>query len=393
MLDARLPKTICGGREVEYILSADAAAAQVVYNLEGMASTFNCLFGVHCRHGKHGSDHVGAYAGELRTADDMAARWPAEGGLGPALDPTAPILPVLVSQPVPSQVPATQDPTKAQRCGAKGPPLSTLFCPQRSVMEVLHATINLVKTLIDHLDQLAKNPAMGELVDLFELLKRMDLERPQASSWGGDEAWAILVRREEWLAALRPHPNYAAIARRVDLLYGLLKVAREDEPSPESIAQFGVDADELAELLITTWGGKDDPDRYYFRFYDHALLNHAFTQLQQYGSLGRYATWFLEHGNKWLKANVEQHTAHGGGVKPAPLAECQQALQRMLQLTSPEVRKHALHFMQRTRALYRCSGCHQLKPRGHKKTCVGARERAQLAAALTQHTASQQVLS
>ena len=95
--------------------------------------------------------------------------------------------------------------------------------------------------------------------------------------------------------------------------------------------------------------------------------------LKEFGSLSRYATWFLEHGNKWLKSNIQAHSNHGGGTAAPETSVCKQALERMLHLTHPEVRSNARQLNARRRSLYICRGCNQLKLEGHTARCTAAK--------------------
>ncbi len=137
----------------------------------------------------------------------------------------------------------------------------------------------------------------------------------------------------------------------------------------------------LATLAGGPRGPRSTAGAAHFRLYDHALVCHAYWQLAAYGSLKKFATFFLEHANKWWKELLERHTSHGGGWRGEGSEPDHQVLRRFFLLTCPEVRSQFVAHL-RERPVYTCHECCQPKLPGHSQRChVIALKKAALAAA------------
>jgi hypothetical protein len=87
----------------------------------------------------------------------------------------------------------------------------------------------------------------------------------------------------------------------------------------------------------------------------------------------KYATWFLEHGNKWWKCFLQEHTANGGGpASNDPASQEKQALQRYGVLTHPEISHNVMEAKKRRMSIYICAACEQPKTPGHTEHCPAA---------------------
>lgn len=111
------------------------------------------------------------------------------------------------------------------------------------------------------------------------------------------------------------------------------------------------------------------PPSYTFKFYDHAVISHVASQLQQYGGLQRFATQHVEHSNAWWKQFLNSHTSCGGGW-PGLASSCRlfQAMRRFLMMGDPKVRAQMMGDV-RQRAPRTCRRCGDVELEGHSRRC------------------------
>lgn len=375
-LDARLPNTLTIDGEtvtLEYHFAGDAAAAAEIFGWAGVSCLSNCIWCLG-RHGKYGLDVVGQMpcVRTLQSMLDDAAKAAERRGCAAAL----PVLPILSATPavvVHPRVPECEDVVGSNHVnGVAFKPLCRLFKPEDYLTEILHATINTFSTHFAHTEALADAMRPEEKGWLRAVVEGLGYKRP-IQGWDCTASFQLIKRREEWLAGMAAHPQHEQLLRRFALLEALLTTGRAAQPSEEAIAQFLVDATELGNLLLETWGKGSGRPHYSFKFYDHALICHAHGQLVTHGSLLTHSTWFLEHANKWWKSFLLHHTSCGGGVNEAAANRESQALRRYALLTHPEVRQQVVDIVQRVRPIYRCGGCGGPKLTGHTAICPAAK--------------------
>lgn len=174
----------------------------------------------------------------------------------------------------------------------------------QAVMEVLHASINLVRKHYGTVKALAKQ--QGTVLD--EVMKRSGLEKG-VTGWDWEKSKEVRKRSGEWLTkGLASHPKLPALIRIWELLDKLLDICEDLKPTEDDISWFGLHFLYFGGLVRMELG-KLHP----FSAYDHFLICHAWLQLKHFGSLMKLASFYLEAVNALWKAALCDSTSKGGG--------------------------------------------------------------------------------
>lgn len=238
---------------------------------------------------------------------------------------------------------------------------------EHAVIEVLHANINLVRKHYTTAKALAKQLN----VDLDSVMKACGLEK-DITGWEWEKSKEVRKRSEEWLKkGLGAHPKLPVLLRIWNLLDRLMDVIEAEEPTQDQVAWFG--------LFVLYWGNlirSELGPLHPFSVYEHFLICHGYPQLKQFGSLMKYASFYLEASNSLWKATLRDKTSKDGGRVGEGSSADRQALGVLSVRQNPAVSGRFKGSKQGGPRAYQCGKCGETKVPGHTKVC---KKRAALA--------------
>jgi hypothetical protein len=279
---------------------------------------------------------------------------------------------------------------------------------ERTIVDVLHWIINIVKGLVEFCDEASCQVAHKTLEHLRD---KVCGSKSVASGYDGRQCMKLLEGFEEWVSGLKDHVEYPHIVRLMELwrkCYKILMMQDFGDNKEEVIAEFEECTKQIETLTDLHFEGKPvrrnnrkefvgygctclKPNHiqipgYFHAYhegvrvstrrpmlrrvhghYEHATLRHMAAQMRAFGPLIHLSSWVIEALNKiWKRIYATQVTwcdrdKLGVDSEHHP---AKQAMRRMHELLCASRRKLS-KFEQRTRDPYSCGCCGAEKEEGH----------------------------